>query len=177
MKQIFFLIFSLISANSFFFDHQNSHLGFSDSFSKLFDIKLDFSEITSKKSPIYEISAILINKNQIKFVLSFSPEMKKDHVLCASIKFQDLLSKIGFSDSYLFYYYKKIFLKRWDFLSLKTYSECDPVIQNFAAGILEGLTTYSKINDFYLNLLDIHAESNRTIILLKYELISLTVNR
>jgi len=52
-------------------------------------------------------------------------------------------------------------LNSWDLLSIKTYGKCDPVIQNWAAGMIEGLVTFQKISDFYLNLLDINEYSIR----------------
>ena len=99
MKKIIFFIFIIFLTNSTpkaFFNKGNSNIGYWDSFSKLFDIKLDFSLINSNKSPIYELSAILTSKNELKFASSFSPQVDKNQVLCASIKFQDLMPKIGF---------------------------------------------------------------------------------
>lgn len=99
MKQIIFFIFMVFLTNSTpkaFFNKGTSNFGYWDSFSKLLDIKLDFSLINSNKSPIYELSAILTSKNELKFASSFSPHVDKNQVLCASIKFQDLLPKIGF---------------------------------------------------------------------------------
>ena len=45
----------------------------------------------------------------------------------------------------------------WDSLDLKTYSECNPVLQMWAAGFLEGFITASKIKDFHQNLKELNS--------------------
>ena len=45
----------------------------------------------------------------------------------------------------------------WDSLDLKTYSDCDPLIQMWAAGFLEGFITAFKIKDFHQNLKEINS--------------------
>ena len=129
-----------------------------ESFLKLSQLKIDFTTFNSTT----ELSLLLTNNNQISFVSQFSPKVSNDQILCASIKFQDLLNKIGFLLLNYFShqnFYKKY--QRWDTLTIKTYAYCDPIIQMWAAGLLEGLVTYQKMNDFYLNLLDIQKNSNK----------------
>lgn len=46
---------------------------------------------------------------------------------------------------------------------MKTYAECDPVIQYWASGLIEGLATYQQISDFFLNLMDVQANSTKII--------------
>ena len=78
-----------------FFEFHDSKLTFWESFSKLSNLKIDFSGINSLHPPIYELSAILTNNNEIKFSSSFSPQVENNQILCASIKFQDTLHQIG----------------------------------------------------------------------------------
>ena len=76
----------------------------------------------------------------------YSPILNENQVICASIRFNNSLNEIG-----------------WDKMYVKTYKECNVMIQVWAAGYLEGYISHQQIRDFYENLVNSHNNERRNL--------------
>lgn len=66
-------------------------------------------------------------------------------IKCAEVSYHKTIKEIG-----------------WDKLSVETFEGCDPVLQMYAAGFLEGFTTHQSIRDFHHNQLQDSEEHTRS---------------
>lgn len=77
----------------------------------------------------------------------FSPSIPSGFTLCGSARFTNSLFSIG-----------------WSRLYVKTYEECNPIIQAWSAGFLEGLLTSKQIYEFYMNLINLDSMTDSKIL-------------
>lgn len=96
IRIVFFLYLFHIYSSKIFSDTKSTDNPLWQSFSKLNEFKIQFDSLNSFRNNLSTISAILDQKNEIKFSLQSNPKISKKDILCSLIKFNDRIKDIGF---------------------------------------------------------------------------------